>query len=212
MQKPIQTKTDLFMLVTGIFVGCLLIANVLAAKTFTLRGDIVLPCAVIIFPLSYIINDLLAEIYGLAKAKHVIWLGFGMNLVAVTAYTIAIALPAPAYSADGGAAFASVLGSSARVLVGSLTAYLIGSTLNAYVMVRMKAIFPSQLFARCIGSTLIGEGVDATVFITIAFAGTMPWDLLPVMIVAQAVFKTLYEVVCYPLTKQVIKAARRLPD
>ena len=204
------TKTQLLQILTGVFVACLLISNVLSAKTFML-GSVVLPTAVIIFPIVYIVNDVMAEIYGFKKARNIIILGFALNAFAVAAYSIAILLPAPAYAAEGAAAFAAVLGSTWRILIASFAAYIVGSLLNAAVMVRMKEKLQQHLMFRCVLSTLIGEGVDAIIFISIAFAGTMPLETLLVMIAAQAAFKTLFEVVFYPLTRFVIKRLEQLP-
>ena len=203
-------KVQLYSILTGVFVACLLISNVLSAKTFEL-GSVVLPTAVIIFPVVYIVNDVMAEIYGFRKARNIILLGFALNALAVAAYSIAIALPAPAYATEGAAAFASVLGSTWRILIASFAAYLVGSLVNAGIMVRLKAKLQQHLMFRCVLSTLVGEGIDAVIFITIAFAGTMPVETLLIMIAAQAAFKTLFEIVFYPLTRVVIKKVEQLP-
>lgn len=203
-------KVQLYQILTGVFVACLLISNVMSAKTFTL-GNVVLPCAVVIFPIVYIVNDVMAEVYGFKKARNIIFLGFAMNAFAVAAYAIAIALPAPAYAEESAAAFAAVLGSTGRILLASFAAYLVGSLVNAGVMVRMKEKLRDQLMLRCVLSTLIGEGIDAIIFISIAFAGTMPVKTLLIMIAAQAAFKTLFEVAFYPLTRAVIKRVERMP-
>lgn len=207
----IKTKAELLCILFGIAVGCLLISNILGAKTFTL-GSVTLPTAVIIFPVVYIVNDLLAEVYGFKTAAKAVLLGFVMNLLAVVCYTAAIALPAPAYAADGAQAFATTLGSTPRVLVASFLAYLVGSMLNAFVMVRLKERLQDQLMFRCISSTLVGEGVDAMIFISIAFYGLMPTSELLVMIAAQALFKTAYECVVYPATRTAIGRAKALPE
>lgn len=199
--KP--NKNEMYAILTGIATTCLIISNILAFKTFTLL-DIVLPCAVIIFPIVYIVDDVLAEMYGFQKARKVIYLGFIMNLVAVILYNIAIMLPAPTFF-TGAEAFKLVLSNSLRVLTASFTAYFFGSLLNAYVMVYLKKKAEKYLFARCILSTLLGEGLDAILFITIAFYGTMPLITLIGMIIAQALFKTGYEIIIYPLTRAIIK-------
>jgi uncharacterized integral membrane protein (TIGR00697 family) len=209
--KKNLTKTNLYQIITGIFVACLLVSNILASKTFTL-GSIVLPTAVIIFPLVYIVNDVLAEVFGFKKASNVIVLGFVTNLFAVIAYTIAIALPAPTFATETADAFALVLGSTWRMLIASFAAYLVGSFVNAYVMVRLKAKAENHLMLRCMLSTLIGEGLDAIIFITIAFVGTMPMTDLLTMIVAQALFKTVFEVIVYPLTRIVIRKVKSLEE
>ena len=205
------SKAQLYSILTGVFVACLLISNVMSAKTFTL-GSVVLPTAVVIFPVVYIVNDVMAEIYGFRKARNIILLGFALNAFAVAAYAIGIVLPAPDYAAEGAAAFAAVLGSTGRILLASFAAYLIGSLVNASVMVRMKERLQDQLMLRCVLSTLLGEGVDAIIFISIAFAGIMPIETLLIMIAAQAAFKTLFEVVFYPLTRSVIKKVEQLPE
>lgn len=206
------SKLGLFQVLTGVFVGCLIISNILASKTFELFDGVTLPCAVFIFPIAYIVNDVLSEVFGFKRARRVILLGFVMNLLAVFMYELAMVLPAPEWGQGTSDAFSLVMGSSARILLGSFVAYLVGSMLNALVMVRMKARDERHLFARCIGSTVVGEGLDAIIFLTIAFAGTMSGADLLVMIAAQATFKILYEVVCYPLTRSIIMRIRRLPD
>jgi len=196
------TKLELYSILTGIFCACLIISNILAFKTFTFF-DIILPCAVIIFPLTYIISDVLAETYGIRKTRQVIFLGFLLNLLAVIAFQIAIWLPAPAFF-TGSEAFETVLSNSFRVLLASFLAYLVGSLLNAHIMVWLKEKSEKYLFFRCIVSTLCGEGVDAIIFISIAFFGTMPLIALVGMIVAQAIVKTVYEIIVYPVTRRTI--------
>ena len=204
------TKTDLYAIFTGVFTSCMLISNILAGKTFDFFSFI-LPCGVIIFPVIYIVNDVLAEIYGYEKARRVIILGFFLNLVAVICYNIAIWLPAPAFY-ENSEAFSVVLGSTFRLLVAGFIAYLVGSLVNARLMVYLKKWDEEKLFVRCMLSTLFGEGLDALIFISIGFFGTMPTDALIVMIIAQALFKTVYEIIVYPLTKFVIGRVKALPD
>lgn len=206
-----KTKTELYQILTGVFVACLLITNILAAKTFTL-GNIILPSAVIIFPIVYIVNDVLAEVYGYAKAKGVIYLGFFINAAAVIVYNIAILLPAPEYATGTAAAFEIVLSSTFKMLVASFIAYIVGSLVNAKVMVWLKAKNEKYLMFRCISSTFVGEGLDALIFISIAFYGTMPITSLLIMIVAQATFKTVFEVIAFPATRVFIRKAESLED
>lgn len=204
------TKTDLYAILVGIFCAGLIISNIIASKTFEFFW-ITLPCGVIIFPLIYIVNDVLAECYGFKKARRAIYLGFFMNLIAVICYNVTMFLPAPAYFTGDGA-FHTVLGSTLRLLVASFAAYLIGSLINAKLMVYLKGKYENKLFFRCISSTFAGEGMDAIIFITIGFLGTMPVSALLTMIVAQALFKTAYEVVVYPLTRHVIHNVKDLKD
>ena len=204
------TKTELYAYLTGIFTASLIISNIIAGKTFDFLS-FTLPCGVIIFPVIYIVNDVLAEVYGYEKARKVILLGFLMNLIAVICYNITIWLPAPVFF-EGSEAFNLVLGSTLRLLVASFLAYLVGSIVNAKAMVYLKKWDEEKLFFRCIMSTLFGEGLDAIIFITIAFWATMPAEALIVMIVAQALFKTVYEIIIYPVTKAVIGKIKALPE
>ena len=204
------SKTELYAMLTGVFTACLIVSNIIAGKTFDFFS-FTLPCGVVIFPIIYIVNDVLAEVYGYEKAKRVILLGFLMNLVAVICYNITILLPAPVFF-ENSEAFSIVLGSTFRLLVASFAAYLVGSLVNAKLMVVLKKWDDDKLFLRCIVSTLFGEGLDAVIFIFIGFFGTMPLEALLLMIVAQALFKTIYEIIVYPLTRYVINAVKRLPD
>ena len=205
-----MTKTELYAMLAGIFTACLIISNIIAGKTFDFFSFI-LPCGVVIFPVIYIVNDVLAEVYGYKKAKRVILLGFLMNLVAVICYNITIFLPAPVFF-ENSQAFIIVLGSTFRLLIASFAAYLAGSIVNAKLMIYLKNWNRDKLFFRCIASTLFGEGMDALIFIFIGFWGTMPLNELLLMIVAQALFKTIYEIIVYPITRFVIFKVKELPE
>lgn len=204
------TKQNFLVIAAAAYCCCLLISNVIAGKTFGL-GAVTLPCAVIVFPLVYIFNDVLTEVFGFKTARAVVLSGFALNLLAVTAYAVTIALPPSAFFA-GQDAFATVLGSTPRLLAASMAAYLVGSLVNAKIMEAMKARAEKRLMLRCVASTLIGETMDACLFIGIAFFGTMPVSALLGMVAAQAAFKTAYEVVVYPITRKVIHAVRSLPE
>lgn len=204
------TKTELYAILTGVFTACLIVSNIIAGKTFDFFS-FVLPCGVIIFPVIYIVNDVLAEVYGYEKARNVILLGFFMNLVAVVCYTVTIWLPAPVFF-ENSQAFAIVLGSTFRLLIASFAAYLIGSLVNARLMTYLKKWDEEKLFFRCIVSTLFGEGLDAIIFIFIGFFGTMPTEALLTMIIVQALFKTVYEIIVYPITRIVISNVKKLPE
>lgn len=199
-------KDDLYGILSGVFCTSLIISNILASKTFVI-GSVVLPTAVILFPVVYITNDILTEVFGFARTKKVIMTGFAMNVLAVICYNIAIALPEPPFF-DGQEAFRMILSNTFRVLVASMVSYIVGSLTNAMVMEKMKN--SKSLFNRCVLSTFIGEGLDALFFITIAFVGTMPMSSLMVMIVCQALFKTLYEIICYPVTRAMILKVKEL--
>ena len=202
------TKSELYAILAGVFTASLIISNIIAGKTFEFFY-FTLPCGVIIFPIIYSVNDILAECYGYQKARRVILLGFFMNLIAVICYNITILLPAPSFF-ESSDAFGIVLGSTSRLLIASFAAYIVGSILNAKIMVYLKSKSEEKLFFRCIFSTLIGEGCDALIFITIGFWGLVPLGALIMMIVVQALFKTIYEIIVYPLTKIVISKVKRL--
>lgn len=203
------TKTDLYATLTGVFTACLIVSNIIAGKTFSFFS-FVLPCAVMIFPIIYIINDVLAEVYGYEKARKVILLGFFMNLIAVICFNITIWLPAPEFFRNS-EAFGIVLGSTLRLLIAGFVAYFVGSLINAKLMVYLKRWDEEKLFLRCIASTFFGESLDALIYITLGFFGTMPTDALLLMIVVQAMVKTAYEIIVYPLTRYVIVRVRALP-
>ena len=205
--KPSQM--ELYPIITALFCGCLIISNILASKTFSLY-DIILPCGVVIFPLVYIVGDVLTEIYGFTLAKRTIYLGFIINLIAVIAYQIAIFLPGTDLATSN--AFSIILGSTPRILIASLISYLVGSYVNAYFMKILKERYTNYLFARCSISTLFGEGLDAIIFITIAFAGLMPNEVLITMIICQGAFKIIYEIIVYPITRTVINWIKSLDD
>ena len=205
--KPSQM--ELYPIITALFCGCLIISNILASKTFSLY-DIILPCGIVIFPLVYIVGDVLTEIYGFTLAKRTIYLGFIINLIAVIAYQIAIFLPGTDLATSN--AFSIILGSTPRILIASLISYLVGSYVNAYFMKILKERYTDYLFARCSISTLFGEGLDAIIFITIAFAGLMPNEVLITMIICQGAFKIIYEIIVYPITRTVINWIKSLDD
>jgi len=192
-----------FVTVTGLFVTCLLTANVIAAKLVVL-GGLVVPAAIVIFPLSYVIGDVLTEVWGYAVARRVIWLGFACNAVMVAAIWVGGELP-PAPFWTGQAAYVEVLGSTPRILLASFLAYLAGEFANSFVLAKMKVATRGRwLWTRTIGSTIVGEGLDSVVFVTLAFGGTLPWGVVTGMIGAQWAIKVLYEAAATPLTYAVV--------
>lgn len=210
--KNKNNVSTLYMVLVTVYVACLLISNVTAVKTFSL-GPFSLPAAVLLFPVVYIVNDLLAEVYGFKKARTAIYLGFALNLFMVAYFALTIILPAgPFFGAQD--AFATILGSTPRMLIASLAAYLVGSTLNAKIMVSLRDASRGAggiaLFSRCILSTLIGELCDSLIFITIAFVGSMPYKQILIMVATQALFKTFYEMVVFPTTNIIIKKVRKI--
>lgn len=192
-------NSKFFQLISAVFVTCLVISNIIAVKIGAF-GPYFLPAAVILFPVTYIIGDILTEVYGYAAARRVIWTGFLCNLFAVVAILIAIRIPAAPFFPDQ-SAFASILGFTPRLLAASFSAYLIGQFANSLVMAKMKIKTDGKyLWTRTIGSTIVGEGLDSAVFISLAFVGVVPDAAILPLILTQWVFKTLFEVVATPIT------------
>lgn len=203
------TYSRWFVLVTAIFVTCLVTANIMAVKLIDLFG-LILPAAVIIFPISYIFGDILTEIYGYKRTRQVIWLGFLCNLFAVVALWLGQLLP-PAVFWDGQEAYTRILGYTPRILLASFVAYLIGEFANAYILAKLKIATQGRwLWLRTISSTLVGQGLDSLVFISIAFVGTIPAAGLLSAIVIQWLFKVTYEVLATPLTYSAINYLKRI--
>jgi hypothetical protein len=188
-----------FLLVVSLFVTCLISSNIIAVKLVNIFG-FVLPAAIILFPISYILGDVLTEVYGYHQARRVIWLGFFCNLVAVIAIWIGQILPAASFW-NGQTAYERILGYTPRILLASFLAYLIGEFANSFVLAKMKIATQGRwLWARTIGSTLVGQGLDSLVFMTLAFVGTIPLTSLTGAIVAQWLSKSAYEAIVTPLT------------
>jgi uncharacterized integral membrane protein (TIGR00697 family) len=199
-----------FVTITGLFIACLIVANIIAVKLVNL-GGLILPAAVIIFPLSYLFGDVLTEVYGFARARLVIWLGFVCNALVVLAILVAGALPGAAFWAAGDqAAYDRILGFTPRLLLASFLAYLVGEFANSVVLSRLKVRTAGRwLWLRTISSTIVGEGLDSLIFISVAFWGTAGIDL-PSTIRTQWLFKTAYEVIATPLTYLIIGWLKRV--
>jgi len=198
----------LFVAISCVFVTSLIASNIVAVKLISIWG-MILPAAIIIFPLSYIIGDVLTEVYGYASARQVIWLGFACNLLVILVFWLGKVLPAaPFWKADE--AYTRILGYTPRILLASFLAYLVGEFANSFVLAKMKIATKGKwLWARTIGSTLIGEGLDSLVFITVAFYGAMPKGTLLSAIVTQWLIKCLYETCATPLTYLVVGFLKR---
>lgn len=195
--------TPTFFIIGALFVCTLMISNIICGKLFSL-WNMVLTADLILFPLTYIFGDVLTEVYGFRRARLVIWTGFLCNLIMVLAFVTALALPHPDFW-QGQDAFSTVLGTTPRIVLASLAAYFVGELSNSTVLSRLKVMTEGRwLWARTIGSTLVGQGVDTMVFMTIAFAGTMQPAVLIQMIWFQYLWKVSYEILATPLTYKVI--------
>jgi uncharacterized integral membrane protein (TIGR00697 family) len=206
-----KTVSVLFMFAGILFAICLLISNILATKII-LIGPWAAPAGVLIFPIAYIINDVIVEVWGYKKARLIIWSGFAVNLLAALFFTLAIVVPAAPFWQNQ-TAFSTILGSTPRIIIASLLAYLTGSFLNAFVMSKVKVLMKGKDFSvRAILSTLVGETADSMIFITIAFVGNLPFNVLIGMIFTQACIKTVYEIVILPFTIVVVKWVKKVEE
>jgi uncharacterized integral membrane protein (TIGR00697 family) len=191
-----------------LFTSCLLISNIVSVKLFQL-GPWTITAGIVVFPVSYIVNDIISEIWGFKKARFIIWCGFLMNLLAILVYSAAVALPSAGFW-QGQEGFASVLQNTPRLAMSSLLAYLTGSFVNSMIMSKMKLRSHGKHFSsRAIVSTIFGESCDSIIFISLAFVGSVPLKVLPQMIVLQIILKTLYEIVILPVTIRIIKMIRK---
>ncbi|MGI9059837.1 MAG: queuosine precursor transporter [Ktedonobacteraceae bacterium] len=197
-----------FVVIASLFVTCLITANIIAVKLIGVFGFLV-PAGIIIFPLSYLFGDVLTEVYGYAAAREVIWLGFLCNLLAVVAIALGGLAPAAPFWQNQGA-YETILGFTPRLLLASFIAYLAGEFTNSFILAKVKIATRGRwLWMRTISSTLVGEGLDTTIFISIAFWGILPPTMLLTTIGTQWTLKVLYEVIATPFTYAVVGFLKR---
>ncbi|MFH0844189.1 MAG: queuosine precursor transporter [Pseudomonadota bacterium] len=197
-----------FVFIVALFITSLITANITAVKLVNLFGFI-LPAAILIFPLSYIVGDVLTEVYGYGQARRVIWLGFFCNLITVMAIWLGQILPSASFW-DAQAAYERILGYAPRLLIASFLAYLVGEFANSFILAKMKIATKGRwLWSRTIASTLVGQGLDSLVFITVAFAGVIPLSALFAAVVTQWLAKSCYEAAVTPLTYLVVHFLKR---
>lgn len=203
-----ERYTPLFICIVAIFTTCLIASNITAVKIISVFG-LMLPAGVIIFPMSYIFGDVLTEVYGYHNARIVIWLGFFCNLIVVAAIWVGQILPAAPFW-DGQSAYERILGYTPRLLIASFVAYLAGEFANSFILAKMKIATQGRfLWARTIGSTLVGQALDSVVFMLIAFAGTIPLNVLTGIIITQWLVKSAYEAILTPLTYRIVNFLKR---
>ena len=197
------------MLLSMIFVVSLIASNLLETKVIDLWG-IEITGGLLLFPISYIINDCIAEVWGFKKARLIIWSGFLLNFFVVSLGYLTTLLPSSA-EWNGGEHFNFIFGLAPRIALGSFIAFLVGSFLNAYVMSKMKIASQGRNFSlRAIVSTIVGETADSLIFFPIAFAGEMPWPLIFRLMCIQIFLKSFYEVLVLPITIQVVKYIKKV--
>ena len=208
MKATKKQVSVLFMLFSMLFCVCLITANVLETKQMAF-GPISITGGLIVFPVSYIINDCVCEVWGYRKTRLLIWLGFCMNVLFVMFGALCDAIPGASYW-DNEAGFHAIFGLAPRIAAASFVAFVVGSFANAYVMSRMKGSSQGKNFSlRAIMSTIFGETADSLIFFPLALGGVVPTEELPVLILSQIVLKTLYEIIVLPITIQVVKYTKR---
>ncbi len=197
----------LYMLFTILFCICLITANLLETKQIQI-GGIYTTAGILVFPISYIINDCVCEVWGYKKTMLMVWIGFAMNLLFVIFGAIADIIPAaPFWENEDG--FHAIFGLAPRIVAASFIAFLVGSFVNAKILSKMKDANPGRKFSvRAIVSTIFGESADSAIFFPIAFAGIIPYRELFIIMVTQIVLKTLYEILILPITSQVVKRTK----
>ena len=208
MENRKQSVSVLFMLFSILFCVCLIAANVLETKQIAV-GSISLTGGLIVFPVSYIINDCVCEVWGYRKARLLIWTGFAMNFFFVALGALCDWIPGASYWTND-AGFHAIFGLAPRIALASFIAFLAGSFANAFVMSKMKIASKGRNFSlRAILSTVAGEGLDSVIFFPLALSGVVPAEELPVLMFWQVVLKTVYEVVALPFTIRVVRILKR---
>ena len=212
-----KTRRRWLPLISAIFVTTLVISNIIAVKLVSV-GGLIMPAAIFIFPISYIFGDILTEVYGYARSRRVIWIGFFCNLLAVGAIWISINLPAApvwnlgAFESPAAAqkAYEVIFGFTPRILIASFTAYLFGEFINSFVLAKMKIVTSGKhLWTRLIGSTLLGQLADSGIFITLAFYATIPTAILGKIILTQWIIKSAYEALATPFTYLIVNFLKK---
>ena len=201
-----QKVSVLFMLFATLFTVCLMAANLFAEKQFHF-GVVSFTGALFVFPISYIINDVVSEVWGLHRARLLIWSAFGINLLFVLLGALVDIIPGNGGPMD--AAFHAIFGLAPRIVVASLLAFLVGSFVNTHVMVGLHRLHGERRFVlRAVVSSLAGEACDSIIFFPVALGGIVPWRIMPMFVLWQVLLKTVYEVIILPVTVRVIHWVR----
>ncbi len=203
-----QKVSVLFMLFSILFCVCLITANLLETKQMVI-GPVSLTGGFLVFPVSYIINDCVCEVWGYSKTRLLIWVGFAMNFFVVAIGALCdIIPPAPYWEHQEG--FHAIFGLAPRITLASFTAFIVGSFVNAFIMSKMKLRDGAKRFSlRAILSTVAGESCDSLIFFPLAFGGVVPAAEIPVLMVWQIFLKTAYEVVVLPVTVRVVRKLKK---
>ncbi len=203
-----------FVVIAAIFVTCLITANIIAVKPISLGASLLgqpvsVPAAIIIFPISYIFGDILTEVYGYRQTRRIIWLGFFCNLIAVIAIWLSQLLP-PVSVWEGQEAYEKTLGYTPQILSASFLAYVVGEFSNSFVLAKMKIVTKGRwLWTRTIGSSIVGQGLDTAIFITIAYIGRFGLPFIAITILTHWLLKIGYETVATPFTYAVVNFLKK---
>ena len=201
-----QRLLTLLPLLYAAYASSLLAMNLLATKQFDL-WQFTVTTGILVSPIAFIIQDLATEVFGFRIAKRMILTGFVILIVASLVYQLAILIP-PSNFWSNQAACASILSTTLRISLASLTAYLVGSLVNAKIMDQLKQSYPDSLFFRAITSTIFGQLLDNLLFAFLAFWGVLPLSALISMVIGGTLFETIYEIVLYPLTRLLIRLSQ----
>ena len=200
--------SKIFIILCAVNITCLLISNIITIKTINILG-LIFTAGDILFPITYILNDVFTEVYGFNKAKFIIWLSFFCNLLMVTIFSITIVLPA-GESFELQDELINVLGSTPRILIASFLAFLVGNFANSIVLSKMKVKTSGKyLPLRTIGSTLIGEALDTIIFIPIVFVGNLSFNNIILLIINTYILKVTLEVILTPITYKVVNFVKK---
>ena len=211
MKRKNEVYSKIFITLSAISVATILISNISSVKLFSL-GKIILPTSALLFPITYILGDVFAEVYGFKKARFVILLGFFCNAFMALFFQLSISLPS-ANTWNLQECYKAILGTTPRMFIASLAAFLAGSISNAYVMNLIKKLTKGRyLWLRTIGSTIVGELLDTLIFVLMAFIGSVPKEAIITMIICQFVWKVSYEILATPLTYLVINKFKKLEN
>lgn len=203
-----ENYSKIFIILGSLNITCLLISNIITIKTINIFG-LIFTAGDILFPITYILNDVFTEVYGFKKARFIIWISFFCNLLMVIIFGITIALPVDE-TFEMQSALVNILGSTPRILFASFISFLIGNFANSIVLSKMKVKTKGKYLAlRTITSTLIGEGLDTLLFIPIVFIGTLDLKSIFFLMIDTYILKVLLEVVLTPITYKVVKSIKR---
>ncbi len=195
-------------IITATFAVVLILSNITSTKILSL-GWFSFDGGTILFPLAYIFGDVLTEVYGYARARRVIWIGFAMNLLMVLIFWLVGKLP-PAMDWGLQESYNNILGVVPRIVLGSLCAYLVGEFINSFVLAKIKVKTKGKfLWLRALGSTVLGQFFDTSIFLLIAFAGILPWNLILILWISNYIFKILVEIILLPLTYKVVRFLKK---